>query len=331
LGDYATAVERYNAVRKLDDAAPGSGGFPKYVQNSLKKRVASETLIADSGTPQTDSVAAATGEEFDQFMADQSDESECPQFLCSSILQDAAAAPLPTHHGRNVVNCPPSQLAYLGNFVSNMKKAQKVAHISANVCTEEELLLKQSEPSRVIALLNADSDRLELDAKIRSLNIEQRRAFDAAQACVVGTDKQQMVMFLSGEGGTGKSHVIHTITKYVQLTKGKTEGWFGSVLKTAPTGGAAYNIRGHTWHSALGKTTFKKFTKKSQLSDVQVCSLQRNLKGVEFFILDEISLLSLEELFEISFRLCTATGTTIQNGFYCILNDLFCFIICRSV
>jgi hypothetical protein len=98
------------------------------------------------------------------------------------------------------------------------------------------------------------------------------------------------------------------VTKYNQIVKGKTEGWFGSVLKTAPTGGAAYNIMGHTWHSALGKTTFKRLTKDGKLSDIQVTNLQRNLRGVSLFILDEISLLSLEDLYEISYRLCVATG-----------------------
>eukprot|EP01034_Spumella_vulgaris_P037919 gene37919-46788_t len=52
--------------------------------------------------------------------------------------------------------------------------------------------------------------------------------------------------------GTGKSFLIHALTKYTQIVYGKSVSFFGSVLKTAPTGGAAFNIGGHTWHSALG-------------------------------------------------------------------------------
>jgi hypothetical protein len=70
---------------------------------------------------------------------------------------------------------------------------------------------------------------------------------------------EQMIMFVSGEGGTGKSRLIHVITKYTQCVPGKTEGVYGSVLKTEPTGGAAYNILGHTWYSALGKTKSRDF------------------------------------------------------------------------
>jgi hypothetical protein len=174
----------------------------------------------------------------------------------------------------------------------------------------------------IVEIENSQQERVDLESKIATCNTEQRHCFNAAQACISGADKRQLVMFVSGEGGTGKSFLIHALTKYTQILYGKTEGWFGSVLKSAPTGAAAHNIRGHTWHSALGKTTFQRLTKKGKLSDKQVASLQKNLKGVKLFILDEISLLSLEDLYEISFRLCTATGKK------CLLFVLFVFYLC---
>jgi hypothetical protein len=68
--------------------------------------------------------------------------------------------------------------------------------------------------------------------------------------------KLQMKMLVSGEGGTGKwkikTAVKHVLTKYTPCIPGKTEGVFGSVLMSAPTG-AAYSILGHTWQSALAK------------------------------------------------------------------------------
>jgi hypothetical protein len=306
LGDCTTATSKYNEIHGLGS---NLGGFPEYVRRSLEKRIASETLLADTGTPLVSSSTAGTAEEFDQLLADQADEmDDSSQFLHQSILTDVSAAPLSDHHGHNVFNCPTSQLAYLGNFVANLKKAHKLAHTNANVCSESELVLKVAEPSRVIEIDNAELERDALENSIRTLNEEQRVAFDVAHDCISGVNPQQLIMFLSGEGGTGKSHLIHTVTKYTQILRGKSEGWYGAVLKTAPTGGSAYNIKGHTWHSALGKTTFKRLTKKSLLSDQQTGSLQRNLKGVSLFILDEISLLSLEDLYEISFRLSTATG-----------------------
>jgi len=103
---------------------------------------------------------------------------------------------------------------------------------------------------------------------------------------VDGSNPEQMVMFLSGEGGTGKSHVIHLLTLLVQTIHGKTEGRFGSVLKTAPTGGAAYNINGFTWQSALGKTDFKAFKQGQPLSQTQLNKLRHDFLGTVFFVLD---------------------------------------------
>jgi hypothetical protein len=308
LGNCATAQERYAQILALD---PNTGGFPNYVRRSLERRIASETRLADTGTPHANNFSSSVVEEFDELIADHSDEAfESPQFMSYGVdVTSPTATSLPAQqHGRTIVNCPTSQLAYLGGFVANMTRMNKLAHTNANVCTEEEMSAKIRDPSRVIEIENAAQERLALDAKVQNCNTEQRRCFDAARACISGQDDKQLVMFVSGEGGTGKSFLIHALTKYTQLLYGKTEGWFSSVLKTAPTGSAAFNIGGYTWHSALGKSTFQRLTKKGKLSDKQVASLQKNIKGVKLFILDEISLLSLEDLYEISFRLCTATG-----------------------
>jgi hypothetical protein len=293
--DCVSAEERYHEVRALDEAGPGMGGFPQYVQKSLQRRVLSETLLADTGSPQVNDFSAADlGQEFDKLLEDQAEEySERPEFMSYTNDPALTATPLPGMHGRVITNCAASQLSYLGNFVMELKRKHKLTHINTNVCSEEEMVAKIQNPSRIIEIENVDQERLRLESTVDSFNLEQRQCFDAAQACISGADDRQMIMFLSGEGGTGKSFLIHALTKYTQILYGKTEGWYGCVLKTAPTGGASYNIRGHTWYSGLGKTTFKRFTKKSKLSDKQVASLQKNLKGVKLFILDEISLLSL--------------------------------------
>ena len=61
-------------------------------------------------------------------------------------------------------------------------------------------------------------------------------------------------VFLSGPGGVGKSHVIKLIQsdtiKLLRLS-GQIEPGQVTVLLTAPTGVAAFNIGGMTLHSAL--------------------------------------------------------------------------------
>jgi hypothetical protein len=134
------------------------------------------------------------------------------------------------------------------------------------------------------------------------------RVYQEATFYISGEHGGQLIMFLSGEGGVGKSKIISDITKYTQILYGKTVGYFGSVVKTAPTGGAAFNIKGHTWHSALGTSGIGRHTQKAQLTDKAISTLKKNLNGSVLFVLDEISLLGLEDLSEISYRLCMATG-----------------------
>ena len=84
---------------------------------------------------------------------------------------------------------------------------------------------------------------------------------------------------MTGAGGTGKSFVIDCLTKFTRLRYGRTIGEFGAVLLIARTGGAAINIDGFTWQSA---------------------------HGIRLVILDEISMVPAEYLYDIHLRLCAA-------------------------
>ena len=71
-------------------------------------------------------------------------------------------------------------------------------------------------------------------------------------------------MFLSGPGGVGKSHVIkliHSDTLKLLKLSGTFEPDDVTVLLTAPTGVAAFNINGMTLHSALllGRSKYSSF------------------------------------------------------------------------
>ena len=83
----------------------------------------------------------------------------------------------------------------------------------------------------------------------------------AVVALKEGKPVQPYRVFLSGPGGVGKSHVIklinsHTL-KFLKLS-GTFEPDDVSVLLTAPTGVAAFNINGMTLHSTflLGRSKY---------------------------------------------------------------------------
>ena len=58
--------------------------------------------------------------------------------------------------------------------------------------------------------------------------------------------KDQMLLYIAGEGGVGKTQVINAIVLGYELLQ-----WMFEVLLMAPTGAAAYNIGGRTIHNAL--------------------------------------------------------------------------------
>jgi tRNA G37 N-methylase TrmD len=58
---------------------------------------------------------------------------------------------------------------------------------------------------------------------------------------------QQTLLYVGGEGGVGKSQIIKSIVTDMDLIRRKHE-----VILMAPTGAAADNIGGNTFHTSLG-------------------------------------------------------------------------------
>ena len=88
---------------------------------------------------------------------------------------------------------------------------------------------------------------------VQSLNIEQKKLFYHVLNSVK-TGKMPLRLFLSGGAGVGKSTVTNALyealMRYLnaQLENDPDDV---SVIKVAPTGKAAFNIRGNTLHSAF--------------------------------------------------------------------------------
>ena len=78
-------------------------------------------------------------------------------------------------------------------------------------------------------------------------------------------------------------------------------------MSTAPTGAAAFAVGGSTWQRVLGKGYDKA---EGKLTDLIVSKLTANLEGLELFILDEVSLVSLADLSQINMRLQTLASVS---------------------
>ena len=127
-------------------------------------------------------------------------------------------------------------------------------------------------------------------------NAEQERAFRiVAEHVRRPAADDQLLMYIAGVGGTGKTHVVKAILRLFELLGRSRE-----VLVGAPTGAAALNIGGYTVHSLTmmpGKVT-KGLLKK----------LRSMWHEVKYFIIDEVSMIGAMILAQISRRLQLAKG-----------------------
>ncbi|XP_030019133.1 uncharacterized protein LOC115439438 [Sphaeramia orbicularis] len=132
-------------------------------------------------------------------------------------------------------------------------------------------------------------------ALIHSLNDTQKAVFDRIRKwCldkVMGKNPEPLHVFVTGGAGTGKSHLIRAI----QYEAGRLLSTLCdqpdaiSVLLTAPTGVAAYNLSAVTIHHALsiGKQVSLPYI---PLGEDKLNSLRAQLSHLQILIIDEISM-----------------------------------------
>lgn len=126
-------------------------------------------------------------------------------------------------------------------------------------------------------------------------NTEQRRAFEivARHVCYGG---KQLLMYVGGLGGTGKSHVVNAVLSLFDRLSRRKE-----IYVSAPTGAAAILIGGYTIHSLVSLP---------QREGVNLQELAKMWVGVKYVIIDEVSMVGAALLQQISARLQHAKGGT---------------------
>jgi hypothetical protein len=95
------------------------------------------------------------------------------------------------------------------------------------------------------------------------------------------TENNQLLLYVGGSGGVGKSWLIQAINKLFSRMEDQL-----SLCVTASTGSAAANINGRTIHSAVGITIKGNCSKK--IED----GLKRRWKEAKMLVLDEVSMVS---------------------------------------
>ena len=111
-----------------------------------------------------------------------------------------------------------------------------------------------------------------------NLQGQQLRAYNIVREHFLSEERQEPLrMIVSGTAGTGKSYLIECLQQLL-----------GDCLRVAaPTGGAAYNVHGHTVHSLVSIPVRGDF---KEMEGQRLHTIQESLDGVDYLIVDEISM-----------------------------------------
>lgn len=137
-----------------------------------------------------------------------------------------------------------------------------------------------------------------------TLNMEQKRAFEIVARHVAEEKPDQLLMYLGGPGGTGKSRVVNALRDFFSL-RGETRRF----RLAAYTGVAARNIGGATLHALLQMNGSKRTASAKTKRD-----LAAMWDGVDYLFVDEISMIGCEMLHNVSSALTEAKGRTSAFG-----------------
>ena len=117
----------------------------------------------------------------------------------------------------------------------------------------------------------------------------------------------QLLLIIHGGAGVGKSRTIMALSQWADkiLRKVGDDSIKPRVLLCAFTGKAASLIDGITIHSAFGFVPDRSNEKKHKiLSDKRMAEFRHNMSDLKLIIIDEISLVGADMLFQIHMRLC---------------------------
>lgn len=187
-------------------------------------------------------------------------------------------------------------------------------NIDSETIIPSEIVEQQSQPNcdnhlwKVLSMYTMTDS--EFGSALEQLSKDQRKIFDI----ISNYTKQQLFcpnkgeaksapyhIFITGGAGTGKSRLISVIYEYLLRS---TNSELPTVIKTAPTGVAAYNIHGMTLHKAFRLPVDHKYQQEYiPLSGESLQELRTLFRHVNTIIIDEISMVSYRVFKQIHLRL----------------------------
>ena len=119
---------------------------------------------------------------------------------------------------------------------------------------------------------------------------KQLQTYQLVKQHMESNNSSPLRLIVSGTAGTGKSYLIHCLRLFLQR----------KVRVVAPTGVAAFNVDGHTLHSLLYLPTKGDF---KNLEGEHLNRIQQSLAGMEYLIIDEMSMVGRKMFGQVDMRL----------------------------
>ena len=159
---------------------------------------------------------------------------------------------------------------------------------------------------RPLEVLRTDARRMDYYQKVvLEMAVRQARGLVKARNSKNPLPNPPLVM-VDGAAGSGKSFTINILREIVQLILQQpgNDPDCPHILLCAPTGTAAVNIKGQTLHSAFG---FTFGDEHYSLSDKTRDTKRAHFKNLQFLIIDEISMVKSDQLYQLDLRLREVT------------------------
>jgi len=128
------------------------------------------------------------------------------------------------------------------------------------------------------------------------LTSDQERAFRIIANHAVTPGSEQLIMYVGGMAGTGKSQVIKALMNFLHPEMNLTD-----LGVLAPTGTAAALLHGSTYHSILGVPIDGQTALRNETTNN--AQVKARLDGVDYTFLDEVSMVSCSDNYKISSQL----------------------------
>jgi ABC-type dipeptide/oligopeptide/nickel transport system ATPase component len=146
-----------------------------------------------------------------------------------------------------------------------------------------------------------------------NLNTEQERAFHIVANHATLKPSNKLRMYLGGMGGTGKSQVIKALMHFFDQ-----HNEMHQFLVVAPAGSATALLNGSTYHSVLG---INDNLDKSANAAKSLAQVRSKLDGVDYTFLDEVSMLSCQDMYKISSQM--AKSLNVHDQAFGEMNMIF--------